>query len=112
MHNQNSTRFLNSKKHGLSIFSIVLIAQINLSCSKSEPDEQTLHFTTRDNIKTSLDLDIEMYIADNDPNLFYINYKYYKKNKSGQWAVSHKPGGPWKVFPDQAMAPKSLLLLK
>lgn len=83
-----------------------------LSCNKSTPDPQTLHFTTHDGIKMSLDVELEMYRVDNKANLFYMNSKYYTKNKTGQWSFSSKPEGPWKMFPDQAMVPGGLVFLK
>lgn len=89
----------------------VLTLFSSVSCSKSEPDYQTLHFTTKDDIKTTLDIDLEMYRADDRANLYYSNFRYYSRTKTGQWAISSSPDGPWKTFPDQAMVPKGLQLL-
>ena len=86
-------------------------ALTNISCSKNEPDQQTLHFTTKHDIKTTLDTELEVYRVDNNPHLFYINFRYYTRTKTGQWSFAASPDGPWKTFPDQAMAPMGLQLL-
>ncbi len=94
----------------LKLLPILLLPVFNASCAdKNEPDQQTLHFVTRDGIKTSLDLEHEIYIADNNRTLFYINFWYYTQNKNGQWTISKKPDGPWQDVPDQGAIPENLL---
>jgi len=93
-------------------FYISLLTSSLLSCDAASPDPETLHFTTYHGVKASLDFDLEVYRADENPNLFYINFKYYRKNKNGQWAYAKTPTGPWKVFPEQEQAPLTLRQLK
>ena len=111
--NRSQITPVHHKNRFFIFFSSALLSSVLLSsCEKESPDQQTLHFTTLDGIKTTLDFELEMYRADNNADLFYMNFRYYTRTKTGQWSVSAKPDGPWKVFPDQNMAPKSLLLLK
>jgi hypothetical protein len=84
---------------------------LTVSCNDYTPDAQTLNFTTEEGVKTSLDTDLEFYRVDDKPGIYYINFRYYKKNKDNQWSLAAKIDGPWRVYPDQAMVPKQLLAL-
>lgn len=103
-------------KNDFSVYlgSSLLILSLSLSsvsCNKQEADQTTLHFTTADGIKTSLDIENEIYTVDDFPGLYYINFKFYKKDEQGRWYFSSKVEGPWILFPDQGAIPRALVLI-
>ena len=101
------------KINSLSFISLFTISasMALLSCDDDKLDYQTLHFVTSEKIKTTLDLDLEIYRVDNEPKLFYLNFFYYKKNAGGQWAFSRKSTGPWKLYANSSSLPQGLFLL-
>ncbi|MCU7835183.1 MAG: hypothetical protein KZQ83_07985 [gamma proteobacterium symbiont of Taylorina sp.] len=91
---------------------VLSLSLFTISCSKHESDDsQTLHFTTADGIKTTLDIDNEIYRVDDHSGIYYINFRYYKKNIQNQWMFSAKLDNSWKVYLDQGAIPRSLHLL-
>ena len=97
--------------HFSSSILILSLSLCSVSCTKAEPDQKTLHYTTADGIKTSLDIDNEIYHVDDYPGLYYINFRFYKKDEQSKWSFSSKVKGPWTLYPDQGAIPRALVLI-
>lgn len=97
-----------------AILPLILSTFYLSACEDIIPDKETLYYNTKHNIAMTLDIELELYRANSDKNLFYINSRYYKKNKHNQWMYSNQPNvdSAWTVYPDQFTAPETLRNLK